>query len=54
MHGSHHTQHLYRPYEGVISMSNWLKLEGEVCAVTGALGGMGTGFVASLPKTVQA
>lgn len=23
-------------------MSNWLKLEGDVCAVTGALGGMGT------------
>ena len=22
-------------------MSNWLKLEGDVCAVTGALGGMG-------------
>lgn len=22
-------------------MSNWLRLEGDVCAVTGALGGMG-------------
>ena len=29
-------------------MSNWLKLEGDVCAVTGALGGMGAEICLSL------
>lgn len=32
-------------------MENWLKLNGEVCAVTGALGGMGPRSAASSPRT---
>ena len=32
-------------------MSNWLKLEGDVCAVTGALGGMGVEICREFART---